>query len=376
VIAEYRKCSRTEGLMRRAERRQNPARGVLVGCGFIAEGHLDGYAHIDELQIQTVVEPNSKRRERATVLLPEAQIVTSLDEVDLGAHDFVDICAPPTTHLEYALRSLAAGLPTLCEKPLVLDLAELHALVDAEQRSRGFVYPCHNYLFAPSMRRLLDLLPRLRATDQPVTRGHFRTLRRGHAQGVPEWYPDWRRDPQIGGGGILQDHGPHSIYIAMRAVGTPVVAVRCLTIRPMDGPFRMTEEIAKLDLCFECGSIVTIELDWGNESRQSAYLFDGPWGYLRLIDDRLVGHASDVVIREDIESNFNDPRHGAWFEAVLRHFRASWDNRALADALRSEAWEVVRIIAAAYASSDAGGILVGRERWSESLVTAHEVVAE
>ncbi len=352
-------------MTRRSTEPSEPSAGVLIGCGLIAEGHFDGYARVDELQIGVVVEPNRSRREHAAQMVPSARLVASLDDVDLTSYDFVDICSPPSTHLDYARRALVAGLPTLCEKPLVLNLEELDQLAATELESGGFVYPCHNYSFAPSMRRLLHLLPRLRGTDLTPTRGHFRTLRTGHARGVAEWNPDWRRDPVIGGGGILQDHGPHSIYIAMRAIGTKVTAVRCRTMCPPDGPFQMTEDLAKLDLHFECGTTVTVELDWGNSSRQSGYLFEGPWGYLRLLDDRLVGQGEGIEIREEIESNFNDPRHGTWFESVLRDFRASWDDPSMAIALRGEASEVVRIIAGAYRSSEAGGIILERSRWTD-----------
>ena len=103
----------------------------------------------------------------------------------------------------------------------------------------------------------------------------------------------------------------------------------------------------------------------GHSSRQSGYLFEGSWGYLRLLDDRLVGQGDGLDIREVIESQFNDPRHGTWFEAALRHFRASWDDPSLLTALRLEATEVVLIVAGAYRSSRAGGILLERTGWTD-----------
>lgn len=348
---------------------RRPDAGVLIGGGLIAEGHADGYERFRTLRISVVVEPSKTRWPRVASMIPAAGIVSSLDEVNLDEFDFVDICSPPSTHLEYARRSLAAGLPTLCEKPLVLDPRELDLLFDAEDQSRGFIYPCHNYAFAPSIRRLLHLLSWRKDEDDAPMRGHFRTLRAGHARGVEEWYPDWRRDPVVGGGGILQDHGPHSIYVAMRAIGSRVTAVRCHTMTPAEGPYTSTEDMAKLDLHFECGSVVTVELDWGNASRQSIYFFDGPWGYLRLIDERLTGQVGEICVHEEIPSNFNDPRHGTWFESVLRHFHASWSDPTIASALRSEAADVVRIIAAAYRSSDVGGGLLEREAWPDQDAT-------
>lgn len=345
--------------------------GVLIGGGLIAEGHLDGYRRVDDLQISVVVEPSATRWRHLASLVPAARIVSSLDDIDLDEFDFADICSPPSTHLDYACRTLAAGLPTLCEKPLVLDLWELEALNDAEHRSSGFIHPCHNYVFAPSMRRLLELLSLRPRINDHHTRGHFRTLRIGHARGVTEWHPDWRRDPDIGGGGILQDHGPHSIYLAMRAVGGRVLAVRCHTMSPAEGPFASTEDSAKLDLHFEGGSAVTVELDWDSDARQSAYLLDGAWGYLRLIDDRIAGQIGEISVREDIPSDFNDPRHGSWFEHVLRQFRACWSDPALAISARHEASEVVRIIAAAYHSADLGGSLLERAEWPTDTTTRH-----
>lgn len=98
---------------------------------------------------------------------------------------------------------------------------------------------------------------------------------------------------------------------------------------------------------------------------------DGAWGYLRLIDDRIAGQIGEISVREDIPSDFNDPRHGSWFEHVLRQFRACWSDPALAISARHEASEVVRIIAAAYHSADLGGSLLERAEWPTDTTTRH-----
>jgi predicted dehydrogenase len=347
----------------RAVPSSRPLAGVLVGYGLIAEGHLAGYARVDGLTVGTVVEPNAQRRALAARAIPDSVVAASIDEVDLAAHDFVDICSPPSTHLAHAVAALAADVPVMCEKPLVMDTSELRSLDQAEAASDGFVYPCHNYVFAPSMQRLLSILPQLRPSGAPL-RGHFRTLRVGHARGVPEWNPDWRRDVGLAGGGILQDHGPHSIYLAMRAVGREVTAVRARLMRPVTGPFDVTEDLVLLELHFGGGSTVTIELDWGSDLRQTAYLIDGAWGYVRVLDDRITAHGPDVALRQQIESDFNDPRHGSWFASVLRDFRLAFDDPSRAAALRREASEVVQVIAAAYRSDAMGGDMVHRSNWA------------
>lgn len=347
-------------------RSERPLEGVLIGYGLIAEGHLAGYACVRDLVIRTVVEPNADRRALARHALPGAAVVATIDDIDLARHDFVDICAPPSAHLEYATRALDADVAILCEKPLVANTSELQALEEAEKRSSAFVYPCHNYVFAPSVQRLLGLLPRLRPAGE-VIRGHFRTLRVGHARGAPEWNPDWRRDIGLAGGGILQDHGPHSIYLAIRAVGAPVVGVRARVMRPPSGPFNVSEDIAYLALRFEDGSTVTMELDWSSDIRQTSYLIDTARGYVRVLDSRITAHGPGLEVRELLDSEFDDPRHATWFGSLLQHFRMAFDDRSQAVKLRREASEVVEIIAAAYRSSAADGAAVYRSDWDAEL---------
>lgn len=330
-------------------------KGVLISFGLIAEGHAQGYRAAEGLQIEAIVEPNDERQREAAHVFPNAAIVASLDHLELAHFDFMDVCAPPAFHLPYVASGLEAGLPVLCEKPLVLGEAEIEELKSLEKRwTGGFVYPSHNYSYAPAMRVLFELLDsRLAGVGSP-TSGHIRTLRTGHAKGVSEWRPDWRRDPHMAGGGILQDHGPHALYIAMRAVGTPVHSVRC-TLGFEGEKFTETEELAILELRFSCGSEVTIELDWASPVRQSCYMFKGPWGFVRLIDDAMSACIDGIYCRDSVVSEFNDPRHGAWFAEMLQDFRSACDRPSRAELLRSEAENVTRVISAGYESNRSNG---------------------
>ena len=83
-----------------------------------------------------------------------------------------------------------------------------------------------------------------------------------------------------------------------------------------------------------------------------------------MLDDRLTAHGPGFETREQIESDFNDPRHGAWFASVLRDFGHAFDDPSRAASLRREASEVVQVIAAAYRSDRIEGETVHRSEWT------------
>src|SRR5438270_690231 len=53
--------------------------------------------------------------------------------------DIVDICTPATLHLGQILAALSAGKEVVCEKPLVVSLAEIDRVIAAEKEAAGRV---------------------------------------------------------------------------------------------------------------------------------------------------------------------------------------------------------------------------------------------
>ena len=92
-------------------------KGLIVGFGYIAEGHLHGYRATGDMKPVAVVDVSQKRREAAMRL--GLQAFSSVEEA-LGSVliDFVDVCTPPSSHLEAIRASIEAGLPVMCEKPV------------------------------------------------------------------------------------------------------------------------------------------------------------------------------------------------------------------------------------------------------------------
>ena len=102
-------------------------RMLLVGAGLIGRRHADAIARADGAALAAVVDPAPAGREVAERY--GAPCFASLDEAlgrdGAGAGSDAAILATPSAlHVDGALATLAAGLPTLVEKPIATTLRD------------------------------------------------------------------------------------------------------------------------------------------------------------------------------------------------------------------------------------------------------------
>lgn len=321
-------------------------RGVLVGYGSIAQGHLAGYARTEQLSVGAVVDPSPARRRASQHDLPGVPVFESVYEaMSIGEFDFVDVCAPPNAHLELIEFCVRRGTPVLCEKPLLTSASELSHLL-ALLSDRSLLHPSHNYLYAPGITALRSAVAEL---DEPIDAIRLATDRVGHARGVREWHPHWRRDSEVSGGGMLSDHGPHSIYIACDLLDAYPEAVTCSVEEQRFDRWAPTEDIVRLDLHFASVD-VRIDLTWRAPRRSTTYEVLAGGVRLALLNDVLYREVDGQTATTSVRSDFDDPTHGMWFETVLAEFAdcisSGRPSPHLADALVS-----VAVIDAAYESA-------------------------
>lgn len=341
--------------------------GVLVGFGLIARGHLEGYRRMGRMDIGAIVDISEARRRAAEAELGLPTFAYLREALEAASFDFVDICSPPSSHLELMAEGLAHDLPVLCEKPLLARAQEIPRLLDLVAEAPQAVHPCHNYLHAPG---LLALQKALDEADASVDRISMKTERVGHARGVREWLPDWRRHRTIAGGGLLCDHGPHSIYLASALVGRSLIGVSCSIEHSRTGRWADTEDRVEMVLHF--GPVdVDVVLTWRAKARSTRYEVFSPEIDLVLADDTLELNRDGLRTRRTIPSEFDDPCHGAWFADVFREVEAHLDEARPSPHLQS-ALTTVLAIDAAYVSARAGGERVDLTRINPraDLVTA------
>ena len=332
--------------------------GAIVGYGTIALGHLRAYVQVPRLRVTSVVDPTASRRLAATQAGLKAY--ASLEELFArGPVEFLDICSPPDSHHHYIREAVARQVPVVCEKPVfVPSECGYDEILQVVRESQSVVYPCQNYKFAAVFDQVSELIREGALGD--VQRVEVRILRSGHALGVPEFDRDWRRRPEQSFGGILRDHGPHALYLALSLAGLRPTEVSCLLgTMSEDGPWE-TEDTALVHLRCANGAEADLSFSWASARRSSRYAFVGTRGFVTVNDDILTVARAGVVDNRTVTSDFNDSSHAAWFVDMLREFddlMSRWpESRIRIRSALDEAVLTSVTIDAAYASAAQQGV--------------------
>ncbi|HEX6810223.1 MAG TPA: Gfo/Idh/MocA family oxidoreductase [Planctomycetota bacterium] len=130
-------------------------RVALVGCGFIAEVHLQVLRAVAGVEVVAVCDRQRARAERLAKKAGVRAVFGSVAELlAAGGIDAVHVLVPPAHHAEVAAECLAAGLHVLVEKPLVLRPEQVEPLAAIARERRCVLAVNHNQTFHPAVRRL------------------------------------------------------------------------------------------------------------------------------------------------------------------------------------------------------------------------------
>lgn len=317
-------------------------RAALVGFGAVAErAHVPALA-ARGVALVAVADPSAARRDAAARAVPAARLYARLDEL-LAAEKSLDVLVvgtPPNSHAAAVLAGLRAGLHVLCEKPLTLDAAAL-AAIRAESAARGrCAYSVDNWAYSPQWSRLLALASSGRLGA--IRRAEIRVLRARPAASAGTG--DWRLDPAIAGGGILVDHGWHSLYLLRRLLG-PGLRLADAVLRPAGGVDEEAHALLKAP-----GASGAISLSWRAAERSNTALVAGEAGTAELRDDALLVQAEG---REEIfrfpEKLSAGSAHPDWLAAMWPAFEAECAGRGRGGSL-DEAAFCLETIRSAYAA--------------------------
>jgi scyllo-inositol 2-dehydrogenase (NADP+) len=197
-------------------------RVAIIGYGLAGRFfHAPLIAATDGLAVASVVTSSLERQAQATAEYPDAQALSSPEELweRAAEHDLVVVATPNDAHAPLAAEAIDHGLDVVVDKPLATTSGEAEALIEhSEQQSR---------LLTVFQNRRWDsdqlTLARLLAEDRLGT-----VLR--YESRFERWRPSasgeaWRDStPPEQGGGQLLDLGPHLIDQALRLFG-PVTHV-------------------------------------------------------------------------------------------------------------------------------------------------------
>ena len=184
---------------------------AVAGVGRIGTmhaGNLNSMSTVDDL---VLFDPVPGRAEQAAGALG-ARAVDTLDAA-LADADGLLIATPTSTHPEVLRRALAAGVPTLCEKPIARSYDEMLALVADVEASGVDVMVGFQRRFDPAVAEL----------HRRIRGGEVGTVYLARALGQDAAPPDFGYLPSSGG--IFHDLLIHDLDAVPWLVGEPVVEV-------------------------------------------------------------------------------------------------------------------------------------------------------
>ncbi|MFD0313307.1 Gfo/Idh/MocA family protein [Streptomyces flavalbus] len=193
-------------------------RVAVVGTGAIVVGsHLDALtAHADRTELVAAVDVDEDRLTAFRALAGDhvAGYTSMADMLDAVRPDLVLIGTPPSLHREQTVAALKAGAWVLCEKPLVLSLAEYDEIAAAEEASRAYASVIFQHRYGSGATHARELIAS-GELGAPLVAHCQTTWHRDAAYYAVPWRGRWASE----GGGPTMGHGIHQYDLLLHLLG-------------------------------------------------------------------------------------------------------------------------------------------------------------
>lgn len=128
-----------------------PLRVAILGCGQIADAHLQELAKIKSIKVVATCDTHLDLAMQAAERFDVPRYYNDLKAM-LSAEqpDIVHIATPAHTHAVLAHEIMTSGAHVYIEKPITLDERELREVLATAQAQRRIVCPGHDQLFDPA----------------------------------------------------------------------------------------------------------------------------------------------------------------------------------------------------------------------------------
>jgi UDP-N-acetylglucosamine 3-dehydrogenase len=193
----------------------------LIGSGFIAkQKHLPAWKKVGRnAQVVALCDPNVAQAEELARMQGISKVYRDSQQMlEAERLDVVDICSPPRTHADLAIRALKAGAHTFIEKPMAINTEECDRIIVTARESGRKICVAHSDLFYPSFLKAREMV-------KEGTIGEFHGMR--IFLSTPVDYITSRPDHWAHKlpGGVIGETGPHVIYMTLAFIN-PIRAVR------------------------------------------------------------------------------------------------------------------------------------------------------
>ncbi len=196
----------------------------FIGCGGMARSHMKVIeTSVPEVQVTALCDPSEeqiKRCKETFTWLKDVPVYSDYREMlEKASLDAVAIISPHTLHFQQAMDALDKGLHVLLEKPMVCSIEHAKILVNRFKETGKVGLVAYQRHYAPQFRYM----------KQTIESGKVGEPQFVSALQCQGWYKGtkgtWRQDPELSGGGQLNDSGSHLVDIIMWVTGLSVATV-------------------------------------------------------------------------------------------------------------------------------------------------------
>ena len=198
----------------------------IIGCGAVTEiksgpafQQVPGSSLVAVMRRDGAKAQDYARRHGVARWYDDAQAL--IDDPGVNA---VYVATPPSTHMDYALRVIAAGKPVYVEKPLAMTAEEGARIIEASRATGVPAFAAYYRRMLPRFHAVRRLLHDEQVIGAPrLVNGVYHTPHDAPSYADPEHVP-WRVRPELAGGGIFVDIGCHTLDILDWLLGPIVTA--------------------------------------------------------------------------------------------------------------------------------------------------------
>lgn len=311
---------------------------ALVGCGRIAQTHLQAIQTNPECKLKGVVDI----REQVVKSVAEqygCKAYTDYPQILEENHtDAVIICTPPSTHAEIATFFLENGVHVICEKPFAMN-SEQATLMVQKAEEKGCLL-----MMASKFRYVEDIIKAKGIVESGIL-GEIVLFENVFCSKV-DMKDRWNSKKEVAGGGVLVDNGSHSVDIARFLLG-PVTKVQTEEGRRVQ--HLEVEDTARLYFRTKSEVMGAVDLSWSIHKEQESYVdLFGSEGVLSIGWKCSKYRQSEKMHWVTFGKGYDKM---AAFSSQIKNFVDSIKGRSMPLINAVDGLESVKVIEAAYKSS-------------------------
>jgi predicted dehydrogenase len=327
--------------------KREPIAIAFLGAGHMGRRHAAAARQLEAAGRCRLVGVADTCGERAHSLAAELGVAAFHDSSALlhgAAPELVVVATPPVRHAQHVVACLERGTHVLCEKPYAVSGDEVAAIAATRRDAGAVLAPmASKYRYDRAVRRARSLV------DEGAI-GTLRSLRIRFAQDV-DMSSRWNARPEISGGGVLMDNGPHAFDLAHLFLG-PLASI---SARRGEGAGALAvEDSVHLSAVAARGGTFEAYLSWSDATHAPYFLeLSGSAGTLEVgwNDSRLT--RDDTADSVSVGEGFDGPGAiRAQLDDVLRAIETGTRPQGTFD----DAMANVMAIAAAYRAMEAAAM--------------------